>query len=177
MSASTDKSVTDIPCSCGYLADSIRDPNRLVSFEPELKEYRFEHTSRMGAIVPMILYHCPNCGGVASESRRDMFFAVVTDAELKRLQSLIRALKTVQEIEHLLGAPDRDHTYPPFSPELAHYLVQPQTGDPETGPFRVLTYTRLSETAQVQFTVFSNNEVRGGISPKYIGPPGLTWDS
>src|SRR5580700_10779365 len=42
-------------------------------------------------------YHCPFCGGTASESKRATLFAVVSDAEAKRLNALIGEIKTLDD--------------------------------------------------------------------------------
>jgi len=109
------------------------------------------------------------CGGVASESQRDKFFATVSDDEVRRLDSLIHHIQTVQDLERSLGAPDDDKT---MRLPSDFGVTQPQKDQPETGPVRVLTYNRLSETADVQFTVYSNNKIEGVIAPKYVGAPG-----
>lgn len=166
MNSPTSISVTRLPCSCGYLAASANDPNLPVKFNASLREYSWEHRLPTGAIVSVALYHCPMCGGIPSESQRHTLFARVPDEEVHRLDSLIHDLETIEDIERTLGAPNEDRTISP-PPEFG--LVQPRTGIPEAGPVRVLTYSRLSETADVQFTVYSDNTVEGVIAPKYTG--------
>jgi hypothetical protein len=159
MTKPTSASVTEIPCSCGYLANSARDPNLPIKFRPEVNEYHFERRLATGTTISTVLYHCPMCGGVASESQRHKLFAVVSDEEHRRLESLIGDLKTVQDIERSLGVPNDDQT---IRPPVDFGVIQPRTGKPEPGPIRVLTYTRLSETADVQFTVYSNSRKHRG---------------
>jgi hypothetical protein len=159
-------SVTDLPCTCGYLRRSSRDSRFPVRFDSECNEYYFDHTMPSGTTVSMVLYHCPMCGGVASESQRDKLFATVTDDEARRLNALIHDVRTVQDIERLLGAPDDDET---MHPPSDFGVIQPKSGEAETGPIRVLDYTRLSTTADVQFAVYSNGEIKWMIAPKYVG--------
>jgi hypothetical protein len=158
-------SVTKVACSCGYLARSAQDPNVPVKFDAELNEYSFEITSPSGAKISMIIYHCPLCGGVASESKRPELFATVSKKEAARLERITRQLKTVQDIETSLGAPDDDRTY-----SIASDLPEVRTpnGTREFGPIRQMTFARLSKTADVQFTLFSNNEVAWTFVPKYL---------
>ena len=169
MSKPTHASVTELPCSCGYLARSARDSRSPVRFDAESNEYYFDHRLPTGTTLSIVLYHCPMCGGVASESQRDKLFAPVSDDEVRRLDSLIHDIQTVQDIERSLGAPDDDKT---IRPPSDFGITQPQKDQPETGSVRVLKYNRLSETADVQFTVYSNSKIESVIAPKYVGARG-----
>lgn len=158
--------VTSIPCSCGYLARSAADPNLPVKFDAELNEYSFEHYLANGTKVSMLIYHCPMCGGVASESRRRNLFANISDEEVLRLEALYGKIETFEDIERNLGTPDKDETYRP-APDVV--VTQPRTGKRETGQIRVLTYVRLSETADLQFSIYSDGTVESVLAPKHIG--------
>jgi hypothetical protein len=152
-------SVTDTPCSCGYLERSASDPNTPIQFNGNLNEYYIEHEVAKGAKVRTLIYHCPFCGGMAPESRREKLFATVPPEETRRLDDLVRELKTVEDFLRVLGAPDAD---PPFrAPE---YLV----GDASL-PLRVLVFSQVSKVADVQVGVYSNNEVRVSFLGKYLG--------
>jgi hypothetical protein len=137
-----------------------------VRFDAEYNEYYFDHRSPTGTTVSIVLYHCPMCGGVASESKRSESLANVSEQEALRIEALIRDLHTVQDIESSLGVPDADET---VRPPAEFGLVQPGTGELETGFVRVITYSRLSETADVQFTVYSNGKIEVVVLPKYVG--------
>jgi hypothetical protein len=158
----TPYSVTDLSCSCGYLARNAQDPNLPVKFDAELNEYSFEITLPGGTMISINIYHCPLCGGVASESKRDELFDVVTEEEVLRLERIINKLATVEDIESSLGPPDSDRTYHMPSDYLPVKLR-------EAGPIRQMDFTHLSETADVQFNVYSNNEITRAIVPKYVG--------
>jgi hypothetical protein len=164
MSKPTSASVTEVPCSCGYLAASAHDPNLPVKFDAELNEYCFEHKLSMGTKVVMMFYHCPMCGGVASESQRQKLFAIVSDDEVCRLDSLIGNIEVVSDIERVLNAPDDDEA---INLPADVGAIQRQAGELEARPIRVLTYSRLSETADVQFTVYSNGKIEKVIAPKH----------
>jgi hypothetical protein len=161
-------SVTDIPCSCGYLGRRMKDESLPVTFDPELNEYSFETILSGGTKKFERIYHCPLCGGVASESNRPTLFETLTNKEARRLERIIDKIRAIEDIEAYLGAPDDDRTYhmPPDFP-----VTRPQTGDIETGPIRQMTFTRLSKTADVQFTVYSNKEIARAIMPKCVGQP------
>lgn len=171
MNKPTDVSVTETPCACGYLGRIAGDARYPVRFDAQYNEYYFDHKLPAGATVSMVLYHCPMCGGVASQSRRDESFASLSQEEASRLQALIGDVNSVQEIERSLGAPDLDKTVRPPA-ELG--LTQPRTKAPETKSIRVLTYNRLSKTADVQFIVYSNNKIERAITPKYLGSASAT---
>lgn len=165
------QAVTDVPCRCGYLIRSAAVPEGPIKHDSELDEYYFEHKTRDGSLVKLLIYHCPMCGGVASRSLRPQRFEQVSEAEVTRIQGLIRGISTVADIERILGKPDADEA---FIPAAEMGLLKPGTNEPEEGPIRAITYARLSETADVQFTVFSNQEVQSAIIPKPRGAQGTS---
>jgi hypothetical protein len=145
-----------------------------VRFDEKHNEYYLDLRLRKGTTLSLNAYHCPICGGVASESKRADVFATLSDDELRRVNALISNLATVEDIERSLGAPDREDS---IRLPQDFGLARPRTGERESGRIRVLTYTRLSETADVQFTVYSNGELQRVTTPKYVGPPVTTEDS
>lgn len=157
------QTVTDIPCRCGFVMRSAEIPDGPIKRDDELDEYYFEHKTPGGGIARLIIYHCPMCGGVTSRSLRRHRFQEVSEAESTRLQSLMRDISTVADIERILGKPDGDEV---FTPPPGTRLRKPGTDEPEEGALRALTYQQLSDTADVQFLVFSNQEVQGAIIPK-----------
>ena len=168
MAKPTQMSVTDVPCECGYLQRAAEDSISPIKFDTQLNEYNVEIPLSPDGKMSMRLYHCPMCGGVASESKRHTLFTAVTEAEISRLYQEISHLKTVQDIERALGASDEEFNLD----------AQPVTWPRETierngqvfRAVRTVTFRRLSEIADVQFTVFENGEARPAIGPKYIGP-------
>jgi hypothetical protein len=159
-------SVTRIRCSCGYLKHGARDPLLPIKFDHIFNEYSFEFTTPSGSKGHQIIWHCPSCGGVASQSDRDKFWATVPAAEFGRLRALTKKLNTVQKVEKALGAPDEDRAYKPH-PDYTD--IQPRSGKPETKKVRVMYYRNLSETADVEFKVYSNGEVQCHLGAKYLG--------
>ena len=156
-------SVTKTPCSCGCLKHGARDPLLPIRFDAKLNEYSFEHSLGRNKTISMIIYHCPMCGGVASESRRSELSVRVSKREVVRLTAMPQGLKTVESIDNALGKADHVRRYRPISG--FHPILRP-SGSRETKSVRVLDFTRLSDTANVQFEVFSNGEVRRTIHPK-----------
>lgn len=159
-------SVTRIKCTCGYLKQGARDPFLPIRFDPIFNEYSFEFTTPTGSKGHQVIWHCPRCGGVASQSDRDKFFAVVPAAEFGRLNTLTKKLDTVQKIEKTLGAPDEDRAY---KPSTDCDDIQPRSGKPETKKVRVMVYAHSSDSADVHFKAYSNGEIQRSIAPKYLG--------
>jgi hypothetical protein len=168
MKKPTSMSVTDVPCSCGYLATSVADANTPIGFSEEFNEFFFEHTLAAGTKVLLNIYHCPMCGGVASNSSRDKFFVEVPEDELLRLEKLLSALHTVEDILGVLGTPDEENLFD-IPPDIVRF--EPQTRSREHGPIRALTYTRLSEVADVHFEVYSNGKIQRMIGGKFRADP------
>ena len=161
------QAVTDAPCRCGFVYRSAALPDGPIKHDPELKEYYFEHRGPRGSIAKLMIYHCPMCGGVASRSLREGRFQQVSEAEAARLQGLIRGISTISDIERILGKPDADEI---FVPPAGIALLKPETNELEEGPIRAITYIRLSQAAEVQFLVYSNQKVQSVIIPKPSNP-------
>ena len=102
MAKPTPKSVTEQPCTCGYLQRAADDPDSPIVYDPQLNEYDFEYPSPCGprecgkASAYLMIYHCPFCGGVAPESKRGRLFAAIPRAEEGRLYGLLRGVKTLE---------------------------------------------------------------------------------
>src|SRR5262249_15863890 len=96
-------SVTRIPCSCGTLRFCAEDPKFPIRFDPELNEYSFEHSLGRNKKSSMIIYHCPMCGGVASESRRSALHARMSKKEAMRLRATTEGSTSLEDIENALG--------------------------------------------------------------------------
>jgi hypothetical protein len=167
----TAASVTDMPCRCGSLERDARDSNLPIRFDPQCNEYYFEFTLPKGTKLSLVIYHCPMCGGVASESKRDSAFVALSKEEALRVGALVRDLETMDEIVSKLGPPDRDTTSELPDDIPASLRTIPGTDLQQVGPLRALTYENLSETAEVQFTIYSNGKTSKLISPKYIDMP------
>jgi hypothetical protein len=169
-------SVTDAPCQCGSLERDARDPGFPVRYDAEWNDYYLDLTLSKGTKLSLIIYHCPMCGGVASETKRDGAFAALTKAERLRVHGLIRGVKTVEHIIRAFGPPDRDSNELPDDLPVSMRTI-PGTDSQQVGPLRQLTYEHLSDTAEVQFTIYSNGKVDRLITPKYIGPATEARDS
>lgn len=159
MKKPTPASVTDARCSCGYLERSARNPRLPFKFDEELSEYSLDLPLGEDRTLSIHIYHCPMCGGVASQSERPKLVVKITDSEVTRLDTLISNLATIDDVQHHLGAPDQDRALP----------AQQSLGILEVAPIRSITYTRLSETADLHFNVYADGRIDKVIVPKYLG--------
>jgi hypothetical protein len=164
-------SVTEEPSRCGYLQRQAADPGLPIVFDEVTGEYQIEYLRpdngegrrRKGHLI---IYHCPWCGGAAPPSRRDLLFAVITDDERNRLLRLLDGITTVDGVIQALGTADLD---------LPHGLISSQEESegqpPTTASYRTLTYTRLSDAADVVITDYRHKGLDIILQGKYIGPP------
>ena len=152
------------PCKCGWLENSAGDPDSPVRFDPEMNEYHCVYPNSEGGKVQMNIYHCPFCGGRAPKSKRSTFFARLTSKETRRLTELTNKLESLEQVFAALGQPDRDGP-------VGMTVVTPEgDGKPETTQnFRVLVYTKLSETADIHVTVYPMDRVAFTFQGKYVG--------
>jgi hypothetical protein len=159
----TQGSVTSVPCTCGYLERASDQPSNPIVFDAEMNEYVFTHLDKGESIIR----HCPWCGGAAPRSKRDTFFAYITDAERSRLRDLAAGVKTVNDAIARLGPPNEDHPH--------GYRTESKATDTEPSvirSYRLLRYTGLSETANVTFTDSGpEGTLRMALETKYVGKP------
>ncbi len=153
-------SVTTKPCTCNWPRDVSAEPENSVRFDELTGEYHFV-TPTGGQLT---MYHCPFCGGVMPRSKRAELFAYVSEAEVARLDNLTRNLQSVEEAVRVLGSLDHD---------MAGGLRvrSPARGrrPPRVASYRVLTFTRLSDTADVELADCSPEGIRFSFRGKYLG--------
>lgn len=173
MAKPTFVSVTEQLCGCQYLADAAADPQSPIVFDPKLNEYNFEYPDpccdegSAAGKASLRIYHCPFCGGAAPKSKRALLFAVISEEEQRRLNQILTGIKSVEDAYRVLGTPDHDDP---------HGLIVKQPEREGTAPtrktYRSLTYSRLSETAEVILTDYCPNGVHVALQGKYVGPRG-----
>lgn len=165
-------SVTEEPCACGDLERSADDPRSPIVFDAELNEYNLEYTSPCGdgTCAPgkgsLRLYHCPLCGGAAPESKRDLLFAVIPLDEQRRLNGLLAGVRSIEDALRVLGPPDRDDPH-----GVMVHQAELDGAPPTLQRYRMLTYTGLSDTAEVIVTDYRRDGVHTVLQGKYVGPP------
>jgi hypothetical protein len=137
------------------------DPKNPVEFDPRLNEYHLMQKNDGGY---SLIYFCPWCGGEAPDSQRGSLLHSLTDSERQRLAELTKNLRTEQEVIATLGEPDRRQ------PGGMRFTV-PENGDESetTQSCQVLTYTRMSDLADLNVLVYPTGKV--GIS--FHGKPKL----
>jgi hypothetical protein len=167
MTTGTSASVTEVSCTCKYLSDGAADPNTPIRFDPDLNEYSIVYWFGGGdEYGSMSIYHCPWCGGRTPESRRGDLFASVPESEYERLRELTAGIEALDDAFRILGNPSRDEpTTPPPG-----YTPPTERDEKSTWPVRVLTFENLSEVAEIQVALLSDNLTQVTFGPKYIGP-------
>ena len=163
MTQRTFASVTDVLCTCGFLENSAADASSPFSFDAHLKEFHLEYVGVYGK-ASIVIYHCPFCGGAAPESRRDRLFAVISSEEEKRLFSLLNGVRTIDDAIEALGPPDLDR---PDGVGWRH--AEGEQTPPKSERFRSAIYSRLSDVADIHFTVYPNGSVHASLQGKYVG--------
>lgn len=128
-----------------------------IRFDAELNEYSFEDVTKGSSLM---IYHCPMCGGVASESKRGDLFRQVPPKEWARLGSMTNQLRTVAEIESALGKPDETATEKPTKQEASLFrkLASSRTR---------MSFTRLSNSADVHFYIYPKGKIECVFVPKF----------
>lgn len=161
----THASVTNIPCTCGYLERAADDPANPIVFDERTAEYQFAYQeSACEGRSMLVIYHCPFCGGMAPESKRQELFAAIPPAEVERLSTLLSPIETIQQAFDTFGLPQMDD----FS--VMRNLRRDEADNPPTiQRCRELLYTQLSEVAEIRISELPNGSVSWMLSGKYIG--------
>ncbi len=155
-------SVTTKPCKCGWAQNVAAEPYNSVVFDSDTNEYQFR-TPKGGSLA---IYHCPFCGGVMPRSKRAELFAYINEAERNRLASLTAGVNSVADAIRVFGKPQHDHP--------RGLVVQtPAKGrrPPSVASYRVLRFTRASDTADVELIDYGPQGVRVQLRAKYLGRP------
>ena len=140
-------------CRCDWLERAADDPECPVEFDAKLNEY---HIVR-GPKDFLMIYYCPFCGGGAPKSRRDRLFHRLTDTERRRLVSLTKDMRTVQDVTRAFGEPD-------IRQPVGTVVTKPERdGKPETAQsYPAMIYRKISKTADVHVILYPTDRV--GIS-------------
>jgi hypothetical protein len=111
------------------------------------------------------IYYCPFCGGKAPESLRATFFAHVSGEEHERLTLLGTGVESYAQIVARFGEPSCDQP-------MGAGMGMPEADGQITQfiSYRVLTYSQLSQVADLQFHLHADGTLAGLlVSAKYIG--------
>jgi hypothetical protein len=168
MAKRTFASVTEAPCTCKFLEGQAAHPKLPIRFNAKFNEYYIAGGTTEEDRVEVIIYHCPFCGGAAPESKRGEYFTDVPEQEARRLWTLLGGVKSVEDAFRVLGAPDVDAPYQ--VPDGWPKQTKERDGK-QYEATRYLTYSKLSEVAEVQITVYANNLLEATIAGKFRGAP------
>ncbi|HUB05644.1 MAG TPA: hypothetical protein VMB50_01515, partial [Myxococcales bacterium] len=98
-------SVTDVPCTCGFLQRSADEPSIPIVYDEHVGEFHVQCADG----GTLILYHCPFCGGAAPPSKCGSLFANVSAAEQERLLMMTEGFHSVEDVIKALGPADEDY--------------------------------------------------------------------
>ena len=107
MSLPNSKSVTSTGCTCGYLERQASDSDSPFIFDESVHEYHFSYKFR-DRDAKLMIYHCPWCGGVASDSHRGSLFQDLNSDSCDEICQKTASCKTLDDVISILGAPDED---------------------------------------------------------------------
>lgn len=166
MSDADDEAGGTTSCTCGSLERAAAEPAVPISFDEKTNEFSIIYTD--GTIRGSLrVRFCTWCGGAAPRSKRASLFAVVTDAEERRLRDVAGDLWSVDEAIARLGPPDEDHA----EGFVTHDEAREGVGPGRTG-YRVIRYQKLSPTATLELTDFGpGRRLRVTVQGKYMGAP------
>lgn len=157
MSKRTYSSVTEEPCTCGYLQNAADDPDNPIVFDRRTAEYQFSYGGAM-----LVIYHCPFCGGAAPESKRDLLFAQIPAAEQNRLLDLLSGVQTIDDAIQKFGKPD-------FEGISTSKYAERDGEAPAIEPHRNIRYANLSEVAEVWITERLDGKIYARLQGKHLG--------
>lgn len=160
-------SVTDTECTCSYLQNAADDPRLPIIFEALTGEYHFTYREPgCDGLSTLTIYHCPFCGGAAPKSKRSLLFAVVPREEEERLAAMLYPLQSIGEAIEQLGQPDED------DPSGSRTMQPEIQGRPPSWQHcRMLTYTRLSDVADIHIIEQPDGRISWEVTGKYKGVP------
>jgi hypothetical protein len=156
-------SKTEMPCDCDWLSRAVDEPAVPIEFDVRMNEYHVIMTYSDGSHGHMIVRHCPWCGGTAPKSQRGSFFAHLHDEERQRLNSLMKGIKTVDDVLLKFGEPDEDHAQ-----GVGTLTPGNDTTPDHYEPQRLLRYTGLSEIASVDIIVYPTGNIGFSYNGKYL---------
>lgn len=156
MAKRTYASVTEEPCTCGYLQNAADDPDNPIVFDARTAEYQFSYVGAM-----LVIYHCPFCGGAAPESKRDLLFAHISEAEQNRLLELLSDIQTIDDAIQKFGTPD-------FEGVSTSKYPEGEGEAPRIEPHRSIRYGNLSDVAEVWITERPDGKIYARLQGKYL---------
>jgi len=157
MTKPTHASVTEEPCTCGYLQNSHDDPLNPITFDAETAEYQFAYGRHV-----WVIYHCPFCGGAAPKSKRGLLFAQIPDSEAERLASVLDGIETIDQAVSKFGPPNMDGALKAVRPEKENQA-------PSVQYHREIRYFGLSELADVSITERQDGKIFWQLQGKHLG--------
>lgn len=156
----TNQSVTTAPCECEFLARRANDPHSPFIFDVALNEYHF--TFRFGdRDAKMMIYHCPWCGGVASNSHRASLFCDLNNGACREVIAKTKSCVSLEDVIQILGEPDNDE----FT-VIRH--VESSDNAPRADRVRRITFNNLYDDLNVSFIQQIDGTLSQCFVPKHL---------
>ncbi len=109
-----------------------------------------------------MIYHCPWCGGVASDSHQKSLFFELNEDACTEFEQIIRSCKTIDEVIAIFGQPDED--------ELTVIRFNEKPGmSPRTDRIRLVTFQQIHPEMSVSIAQQIDGTLSLSFSPKPIG--------
>jgi hypothetical protein len=108
-----------------------------------MNEYHY-HYQFHGRDAQLMIYHCPWCGGVASNSHRASLFHELKSASCEDICKKTATCATLEDVIAILGEPDEDE------PTIIKHFEKTDSS-PRVDRVRQITYNRLYDEMSVLF--------------------------
>ena len=158
MTKRNSQSVTTTPCTCGYLERQANNADSPFIFDEAVNEYHFTFTFR-DCDAQLMIYHCPWCGGVASDSHRGSLFHDLDSASCNEICKKTASCKTLDDVISVLGTPDED--------EYTGIKHKEKDGkSPRLDRVRRITFHGLYDEMSVSFEQLIGGSIGSSFIPK-----------
>ncbi len=161
MTKPNSESVTVDPCVCGYLARNANDSRRPIVFDELDKRYKYRYTVD-GHESLLMIYHCPWCGGVASDSHQKSLFYELNNDACSEFAEIIRSCKTIDEVIAIFGQPNDDES------TVIRFNEKPGVS-PRADSVRVVTFRQIHPEMSVSIEQQVDGFLSASFSPMPIG--------
>ncbi|MDA1166376.1 MAG: hypothetical protein O3B13_25045 [Planctomycetota bacterium] len=159
MAQPNSQSVTTTVCTCGYLERSANDPDSPFVFDEAVNQYHFTFPFRDRGDAQLMIYHCPWCGGVASDSHRGSLFHDLDPKSCDEIIEKTASCQTLDDVIAILGTPNDD--------EYTGIKHNEKDGrSPRVDRVRRITFHNLYDEMSVSFEQLVGGSIGSSFIPK-----------
>ena len=148
-------------CSCFVLLTLANTQTSSVKYDATFNEYRLD----TGIDSCLYFSHCPFCGKSLPPSRRDEYFTIPSELEVKVIKEKLKEALSVHDIIGILGKPDhqKGEIPPDIKAEIEELFDVPAIK-------QTASNTSLSETFDLIVQEYEGGEMKVLFLGKYNGP-------